>query len=743
MADSPKCLTFGSLTLSPTLEQRICANLIQRWDAVRLEQGWLSPGQYRPKSYLHERFTASRMYEFDFSHRITNEGAFSIENLTLNITKDFIDQHSNRAEQDLLGGDQWFAVKPEGAEDQDPALKLFERYLQRRAELTGMRDILKVGGIKGSLIRGDTIYKCTDKVQIIRDTRNVRVVLSGGVDPVKDSRGEFVTELDKWGSDPSDPSKQILLRDPLVSMAANDASGQPLQPLLSTFTMPVVVQSNPTRGCAFALPYFADVGFCTTDPDLRQSDFVGHIFSMAPDDLMDMLPPAQRTPAFNTYFEMILNGGSPNTQLSDEATANLRRGEQDTTRSADDLAFAPRRYVEIWARVDIKEPGSPATSRRREDIMMLIDYDLGYPIAYDYRFAVAPWIKDRRNPFGIIRVNPLEKRAIGMGYYRELDDPATFVDKQFNRKSIAIATSGNLLYEDKTATTSRSAGKPLRFRSTDLHALNTGRTGEEAMHVVTIPCEIKEISEAQDEMLNRLQAMKGIVTPATAGDSGFAAADTLGGMQILEKTSDVGVKQVEAHLMGGDTEGITAAIRDFVDVETMFYDPLAASLIFQSLASAQDQAAADQQSAAAANPGAPVPPLDPAMVPVDNVAVLGAWIARNPDNIRNRVHVVLSPKNGSQIVAEAQQRIQAVTQWLTLGAQFGPEGQKMAKDEFAQILSQLGSTNPEKTLQISTPPPPPTLDANGQPTTTPGPGPTGAPVVTPPPRPMPPPQTGP
>lgn len=739
MPDETKCLTRGSLTLSPVMEAKICADLIQRWDAVRLEQGWLAPGSYRPGSYLHERYTAQQMYQFDFSHRRAADGAFSVENLTLNMPKDFIDQHANRAEQDLLGGDQWFAVKPKGPEDEDPALKLFERYLQDRAEQIGMRDILKVGGIKGSLIRGDTVYKCTDKVQVIRDTRNVRVVLDRGVTPVKDSRGEFVTELDKWGADPSDPSKQILLRDPLVSMAAFDGAGQPLQPLLSTFTMPVEVQSNPTRGCAFELPYFADVGFCTTDPDIRQSDFFGHLYSLAPDDLMDMLPPAQRTPAFDRYFESIFNNGSQSNLLSDELTANTRRGEQDTVRSPDSLPFAPRRYVEIWARVDIKGPGAKPSERRRESIMMLIDLELQVPIAYDYRYAVAPWIKDRYNPFGMIRVNPLEKRAIGMGYYRELDDPATFVDKQFCRKSIAIGTSGNILYEDKTATTSRSAGKPLRFRSLDTHTLNTGRTGDEALHVVTIPCEIKEISEAQDEMLNRLQAMKGIVTPATAGDSGFAAADTLGGMQILEHTSDVGVKQVEAHLIGGDTEGITAALRDFVDVEAKYYDPLAASLIFQALAASQDQAAADQLTQAAQ--GIPVQPLEPAMQPADNVALLGAWIANNPDNIRNRVHVVLAPKNGSQVIAEAQQRIQTVTQWLTLGAQFGPEGQKMAKDEFVQVLSQLGSQNPEKTLQLSTPPPP-TLDANGQPAA-PGPGSTGQPVVTPPPKPVQTPQAGP
>ena len=746
MAESPRCCVTGSLVLSPANETRICEALLARYDAGRSEQGWISPGNYRPGSYLHERHIAQRQYEYDFSHRRTAEGVFSLENLSLNPTKDFIDQHANRAEQDLLGGDQWFGVKPDGPEDADPAINLFERYLQHRSELIGLRDTLKVGGIKGAITRGDAIYKCTDKVVVLRDTRSVRVVMSpnnsGGLDPVRDSRGEYVTELDTWGPSPSDPSKQIVLRDPAVSMAANDANGQPITPLLSAVTMDVVVQSNPTRGCEFGLPYFADVMYPVTDPDIRQSNTVGHMFSLAPDDLADMLPPAQRTPAFDSYYETLLNSVSSKLQ-SDQDTEIQRRGEEQRQISPDDLAFAPRRYVEVWARIDISEPGTPASQRRRERIMMLIDYDNKYPVAYDFKYKVIPWARGRNNPFGIIRINPLEKRAGGMGYYREMRDSAEFIDAQHNRVSIAIKSSGNKFYEDKSATSDRQAGKPLRFRTADLGNLNPGRTAEEALSVVTIPCEIKEIVAERDNMMSAMQARKGVVTPASAEGAGLPAASTLGGMQILEKTSDIGVKQVEAHLMGGDTEGITAALRDFVEVEAYAYDPLAASQIFQALAAAQDQAVADQQAQAAQ--GQPVTPLDPAMQPADNVALLGAWIAKNPDNIRNRVRVVLAPKNSSQIVSEAGQINTTIDSWYTRGLQFGPEAQKATIDSTVAILSSLGAQNPRNLLVPSTPPPAPAPDgqptANGQPA--PGPGQAGPAVSTPPPKPFTPTPSGP
>ncbi len=736
MPDEPRALIQGQLRMSPALESKTCETLLARWDAIRKEQGWRGPGEYERGSYLWQRYIAQRQYEYDFSHRKAMEGVFALENLTLNMPKDFIDQHANRAEQDLLGGDQWFGVKPEGPEDQDPALKLFERYLQRRAEEIGLRDMLKIGGIKGSLIRGDTIYKATDKVTIIRDTRELRVVVSpddtGALQPVRDFNGELVTELDEWGPKVGDPSKIILLRDPRVSKPSSSP------PLLSATTMKVLAQSNPSRGCLLQLPYFADVGFPLTDPDIRQSDLVGHLFDMAPDDLMGMLPPSQRTDAFKAYFEALLQGTAGVTLLSDERTAILARGEEDRVLTPEDNIFAPRRYVELWGRVEVTEEGTAPHLRRREDIMMLVDYDLKYPIMYGYKWEALPWAKNRRNPFGVIRINPREKRATGMGYYEEMEDPSTFADKQHNRISIAIGLSGNQLFEDRSATTNRQAGKPLRFRSPDLNNLNPGRTSQEALSVVTIPCEIKEITAARDLMLNRMQAMKGIVTPATAGDSGFAAADTLGGMQILEKTSDVGVKQIEAHLMGGDTEGITAALRDFAEIEAFAFDPLAATKQFSALGEAQKQAAAEQAAAEALalQTGAqPPPPLDPSLVPQDNVDVLQKWLAKNPDNLRNRLVVVLSPKNGSQIVSEAQQSIQVGTQWLTLGAQFGPEAQMRLQPLFKQILTKLEVQNIDQMLRPSTPlqPPPATTDANGQPQqpAQPQPGSGGPPPITP------------
>lgn len=734
MSETPRCCVTGSLVLSAANETRICNALLARYDLMREEQGWIAPGQYRPNSYLHERFIAQRQYEYDFTHRATTEGVFGLKNLTLNPVKDFIDQHVNRAEQDLLGGDQWFGVNPEGPEDQDPALKLFERYLQKRADVVGLRDTLKNGGIKGAIIRGDTVYKCTDKTVIIRDTRPVRLVMtpnaSGGTDPAKDSRGEYITELDQWGLVPSDPSKQMLLRDPLVTMSAA------VKPLLSVTTTGVLVQSNPTRGCELSLPYFADVAYPITNSDLRQSD-VGHLFDLAPDDLADMLAPALRTKAFDSYYEGLLNSTTTSV-LSDGATEIQRRGETKRQIAPDDLSFAPRRYVEMWARIDLSEEGTPASKRRREDIMMLIDYDQKYPVAYDYRYQVCPWIKDRRNPFGMIRISPLEKRACGMGYYREMRDQAEFVDAQHNRIEIAIGSSGNQFFEDRTATSNRQAGKALRFRSLDLNNLNAGRTAEEALSVVTIPCEIKEITEERDNMLSAMQARKGVVTPASAEGAGLPAANTLGGMQILEKTSDVGVKQVESHLMGGDTEGLTAALRDFVEVEASAYDPLTAEQIFQSLAAAQDQAVQDQQSAAAQ--GQQPQALDPALQPKDNVAVLGAWIAARPDNIRNCVSVVLSPKNSSQIVNESQQSIKTVSDWNTFGMQFGSDAQAAAKPLFVRILSQLGEPNPDAVLKPTQPPPPPqppAANGPGQPTTAPaGPGQAPPAVVTPPPQPL-------
>lgn len=705
-----KCLTQGSLVLTPELEAKITFDLLQRLDYEHRRMGWEGPGTYRPQSWLWQRWIASRMYEGDFNHRATSQGVYSVSNRSLNVPKDFIDTHFFRASQDLIGGETFFNVMPEGPEDQSPAVKLFERYLQRRAKMTSMQARMEQA-LKGPFIRGEMVYKATDRVVTVKEKREVRVVMNPGNELARDSKGGIITELDKWDINPLDPGKKILLRDPQVSIAAN------AEPFLSPGTQEVLVEVNPSSGCQFDLPYWGDLVIPITGPNVRNADLVGHIYELALDDLADMLPENLRTPAFDEYYKQKIDG-PVNSTRTDEVTAILKRGEDKETEAPEITTFRPIRIAEIWARVEVTPPDTPATQRRRADICMLVDMDLQWPISYDYRYVAMPWAKDRRNPFDVIRINPVANRWYGMGYYEELKDAADYADKNYNRIEVDMMTSGNINFRDKNATEEGKAGRPVQFRSLAVNTLVTGKTKDEAFGTVIVPSQAAEIQGVLDRELQRMQASKGIITPAEAGQTGFAAADTLGGMQILEKTSDVQLKQRERELI----EGLTKALGDFAEIEAAYFDLNLAQKLFAPL-SEQQQAEALEQAEAVPPVGA-LPEVPE--IPPDNVVLLTEWLSENQDNLRNRITVSVAPKNSSAIIEESNQVIAIIEKWHNLGMVYGPQAQEAAYDAFKTQLQQLGVQNPEKALKIVTPPQ--QVDANGQPVTA---GPAKPPGATP------------
>lgn len=695
-----KCLTQGSLVFTPELESKTVSDLLQRLDYERRRMGWDGPGMYKPNSWLWQRWIASRMYEGDFNHRATSQGVYSVSNRSLNVPKDYIDIHYFRASQDLLGGESCLKVMPEGPEDQSPAVKLYERYLERKIKINGIQSLLE-RELKGVFIRGEMIYKATDRVVTVKEKRDVRIVMNPGNVPARDSKGGIITELDQWGLNPLDPGKQILLRDPTVTMAAD------VEPFLSPNTQSVLVDVNPSSGCQFDVPYWADVVLPITGPNVRYSDFSAHIYELALDDLADMLPENLRTPAFDEYYKQKIDG-PVNSTRTDEVTAILKRGEDKDTEAPENQAFRPIRIAEIWARVETTGPDTPPTQRRREDICLLVDMDLQWPISYEYRRVAIPWAKDRRNPFDAIRINPIDKRWFGMGYYEELKDTSDYADKNYNRIEVDMMTSGNQNFRDKNATEEGKAGRPVQFRSLAVNTLVSGKTMAEAFGTVTIPSQAAEIQGVLDREMQRMQASKGIITPAEAGQTGFAAADTLGGMQILEKTSDVQLKQRERELI----EGLTKALGDFAEIEAAYFDLNLAEKLFAPL-SEQQQAETLQQIEGTPPVGVPPPEIE---LPPNNVAILTEWLAeavKVPGEIRNRVTVSVAPKNSSAVIEESNQITETIGKWYEFGMTYGPQAQEAVRDAFVAILQQLGVQNPEKLLKIT--PPPQQVDANGQP----------------------------
>jgi hypothetical protein len=690
MSELPKTCSIGSLRLDVERESALVQHAKMLLTHYRKQMGWEAAGRYRAGSWLWKRHIAERQYENDFNHRDVKGTIFGTTNMSWNIPKSFIDTHYTRVADDLLGSDSFFGTMPEGPEDQHPALKSLERYLQRRGQMVGLQELFKEAA-KGAFKRGETIYKAIDKRKVTRQRRDVRVVMtpndSGGQDVARDSRGDIITELDAWVPVPDNSAKKMLLRDPRVTMQAD------AEPLLSDKTQQVEVAVDTPTGCDIELPYFADIVVPITAPDL--SEFACHIFEMAPDDVIDMLAPAARTNSAEQWLDRKTKGGVLPGERSDQATAILARGELDgLPPEKDSLSFAPVLMGEFWMRCDADGDG------KREHIGMLLDLNEDWPIAYDFAGQLMPWTTNKVNPFGVIRINPVLKRWHGIGYYEELADHHTFVDKNYNRIEVEIAKSGNLMFENREATEEGKAGLPLRFRTLQTYKLSgVDRTAEDAVSVVTVSPQTAEITEIMDSTMQRLQTEKGMVTPANAELAGLDAANTAHGMDILKQVSDTQLREREAELMKGYNE----ALGDFADIEAANFDQAFAERVLRPMNDERQKLAAQGNSEV-----------------VDALTELMQWLAENKDNLRNRVKIVLSKKSSTQVVEESKQTMEVIDRWFA----YPPQIQAVMKDVFTALLTALGVQNAEALL-ITTPINPLTSNdpeqqpATGQPATTP------------------------
>lgn len=689
MPEAPKTCSLGSLKLDCDREQKLVQHAKSLLAHYREQMGWVAPGRYRAGSWLWKRHIAERQYENDFSHRDVKGTIFGTTNMSWNIPKSFIDTHYTRVADDLLGSDTFFGTMPEGPEDQHPALKSLERYLQRRGQETNLQDLFKEAA-KSAFKRGEAIYKAIDKRKITRQRRDVRVVLSvddaGTTVVAKDSRGDVITELDQWISMPDNMGRKMLLRDPRVTMQAD------VEPKLSDFVMPVQVAVDSPLGCDIQLPYFADMVVPITAPDL--SEFCCHIFEMAPDDVIDMLAPSARTERAEEWLKRKTQCGAMASNRSDQVTAILERGEVDgLPPEKDELTFAPVLMGEFWMRCDADGDG------RREHVGMLVDLIEDWPIGYDHAGQIMSWTTRKTNPFGVIRINPRPKRWHGIGYYEELSDHHTFVDKNYNRLEVEIAKSGNLLFENRDATEEGKAGLPLRFRTLQTFKLSgVDRTAEDAVSVVTVTPQTNDITAIMDSTMQRLQTEKGMVTPANAELAGLDAANTAHGMDILKQVSDVQLREREAELMKGYNE----ALGDFADIEAANFDHVFAERVLRPVAAEREKLV--QQGAQPA---------------IDPLTELLQWLVENKDNLRNRVKLVLAKKSSTQVVEESKQTMEVIDRWFA----YPPQIQAVMKDVFTALLTALGVQNAEALLIVTPIDPTTSNDPEQQPT--------GQPAATP------------
>lgn len=676
MPADTKVLVQSSLRLSPEREQAMVAFCLDSLSAIKRERGHEGPGQYQRGSWMWKRAIATARFNNDFRDREQDPttNVFRTRNLTWNQAKIFVNQNKARMSRDYTG--RWFAVTPEGVEDGHPALKPAERYFQMRASDQRLDEMIVNDGIRATLIRGESVYRAIPNRTTRRERQKVRVMLDGERSPVKDSRGEIVTELDQWLVLPDDPTREFLLRDPKV---IRQVASTPY-PLSDSAHELLVMVENPS-GCDLSFPFWGDFFASIYAKSLDAAEVKGHAFEMKVDDLFDTLPNHMLTSQAELYYEQYHQGGS-NVPKTEHLQPRLIKGEQQEGPQVvnDPGALGRNHYAEFWFRWDAYG------KRRRENLMMLLDVENNWPIWYGPASEV---LKDthRHHPYGCLRTRPVEGRWWGTGHYEEHMDLCEEVDADLCRLSIEKAKSGNLLFEDPTKTEEGKAGIPLSFRGPSTFRLTGGSTAaSEVLQVVKVQAQTAEIVSCLEQNMQALTSRGGMLTPGEAEASNLDAAQTLGGLQILDKTKTIANDDLEDEI----TKGIDDLLEVWTEYEVRNPD---VQQLFELLAGALvEEEPAQVEALEPPEPGEVPEAIEPPKK--QSTAVLEMLASLKGRKARTALKVVRTKSRSTQIIATQQNVKVLLDEYSKLPAPL----RKAQRDSYLSMLQALDHSDPVTAL---------------------------------------------
>lgn len=645
MSDSsskPQVLLPGGLRLTREREDTMVTFACDRLNTLRGLMGYQSQSTYKSESWLWKRHIGTRMYENDFQWRVREGNLFSKVNMSLNIVEQFITHHWARMCDDLVPDDEFFGVKAEGPEDENPAFDPLQRWLHHRGRKQNLADKIKAG-LLGALVRGEGVFKAVQATKTIKTPVNERIVIQDGA-PIRTRTGDFIFESDPWDVMEEDPSRKALRKDPTRRLPAQ---GEP------TLSQKPVRRHRVTqeRGADFEWVHFADFVAPLNVKSLDDAELTGHIFEKSVFDLFDMLPEDMMDPTCKADYIAKRREVLPEQQSSESNKPKTWAGElEEHTFDPDSQAYKMGRYAELCYR------WAPHAGGRYERIFLLVDLDLKWPIAYDYVHSVLDWT-DRPHPYGTVRIFPSDDRWYGQGYYQRFFDDSLFVDKCWNRIELELQKSGNLLFENPQATEEGMAGLPIRFRTTETRRLRGDATGEDALKVITVQPQVAEIQASMDTTLQRLQASVGMTTANDPNLQNMPAADTLGGMEMLQETSNVNLRKREDEVLSG----LNCAIRCWseADLKNTSQEGLVK------------------------------------LVGEEGAALVIAWLEMHlKEDLANHVAVKVETLRKAKLLQENTQVMQVMTQWIKMP----PAYKEAMRVEFANRLGLLGVKDPERLL---------------------------------------------
>ena len=263
------------------------------------------------------------------------------------------------------------------------------------------------------------------------------------------------------------------------------------------------------------------------------------------------------------------------------------------------------------------------------------------------------------------------------------------VDGDLCRLSIEKAKSGNILLENPNMTEEGKAGIPLSFRSPSAFRRVGNATGKDVLEVITVQAQTREIESCLEKNMQALTSRGGMLTPGEAEASNLDAAQTLGGLQILDKTKTIANDDLEDEI----TKGIDDLLETWTELEVRNPDLLQ---LEELLAGAVVQPEPQPMPVAPEMAGDPAMPV--AVVPAsvkESTLVMQMLAGLKGRKARSAIKVVRTKSRSTQIIATQQNVKVLLDEYSKLPAPL----RKAQNDSYLGMLQALDHNDPAGALE--------------------------------------------
>lgn len=633
-----KQIINGTMGLTSRQQDRVLNYALDLYDATRKSCGYVQ-GQQRNSlpsytRWLLDRYRWSKMYEGDFSHRASADELFAMYNTSFNVPQRAIRVWKSKANKKLLGTEPFCSLKPEGKEDQDPAVALVDRYFSYLLEEAQAKYVLQEA-MEAAGIRGEAIIKITQQVKEIYSNREVQVVLVGGQE-LRDTSGRVVYfEEGQWEPDPESPNphQRRLITDPNIRIIGEPGLSNPMK-------KPAIERRT---GLDFALVPYQDFFCDTTAPNIHDCDGIFHAYNLDVDELLSRAAPGKLAAEARAWLDKVRN--IDNFSKVDSRAAQDNQGEEEIEMDKPGKVG----MFEGWMRFDADEDG------RAEEMQVVCDYENKQLVFADYMGEVSPTGK---RPFEDIRLMKQPNRWFGIGFYKLLENQHEFVDRQRNRIDSRSGTGGRIMWQKRGAIADSKYGIPLEFNSDRVFTVEDGFEGKDAFGAFEAPPMVEVVENMMEKELMSAQLISGTLTPADGEFSNAPSNETATGQQFLAEESDT----LNEDSLQFAILGIVNTLKQGATIGFGSFD----------VASAADE-----------------------MGP-ENAALLQEWVSTQPvRNFSRRVKLLMTRTRTQEVLAQNSQVVNEILPvWDTYPAQQKIE----RYDIFIEMLNALDVENPETVL---------------------------------------------